>query len=87
MLRRPSHERYADEGPSCGGCDGGRWAGSVITTYPFDNPQNMKNAGQAKRILQKWLETGLLIEAEYRSEKQRKDRKCVRANGRVGEQN
>lgn len=63
-----------------------RWVGNVITTYAFDNPEHSKNVGQAKRIIQKWFENGMLIEEEYRSEKQRKDRKGVRSNGRAGAQ-
>ncbi len=63
-----------------------RWVGNVILTYPFDNPEHAKNVGQAKKILQTWQNNGLLMEFEYRSVKQRKDRKGVRSAGRVGEQ-
>lgn len=63
-----------------------RWVGNIILTYPFDNPDHTKNIGQAKKILQTWQNNGLLEEFEYRSAKQRKDRKGVRSTGRVGEQ-
>lgn len=63
-----------------------RWVGNIILTYPFDNPDHAKNIGQAKKILQTWQKNGLLEEFEYRSAKQRKDRKGVRSTGRVGEQ-
>lgn len=63
-----------------------RWVGNIILTYPFDNPDHTKNIGQAKKILQTWQKNGLLEEFEYRSAKQRKDRKGVRSTGRVGEQ-
>lgn len=63
-----------------------RWVGNIILTYPFDNPDHAKNLGQAKKILQTWQNNGLLEEFEYRSAKQRKDRKGVRSLGRVGEQ-
>lgn len=64
--------------------DKDRWVGTVILTYPFDNPEHAKNLGQAKKILQTWQNNGLLEEFEYRSVKQRKDRKGVRTTGRVG---
>jgi hypothetical protein len=64
-----------------------RFVGSVITSYPFQDPADAKNDGQAKRIIKTWLDRGLIEEIEYWSEAQRKDRKGVKANGRVGEQN
>jgi len=66
--------------------DKDRFAGKVITSYAFDNPADAKNDAQAKRIIKMWHERGLLEEFEYRSEKQRKDRRGVRPTGRVGEQ-
>lgn len=63
-----------------------RWVGNIILTYAFDNPEHGKNIGQAKKILQSWQNNGLLEEFEYRSAKQRKDRKGVRSTGRVGAQ-
>jgi hypothetical protein len=62
-----------------------RWVGNVITTFAFDNPAHSKNAGQAKAIIRQWQDKELLEEFEYRSEKQRKDRKGVRSKGRVGD--
>ena len=66
--------------------DKDRFVGQVITSYKFDNPDDSKNDGQAKRIVKMWHERGLLEEFEYRSERQRKDRRGVRPTGRVGEQ-
>jgi hypothetical protein len=66
--------------------DKDRFVGRVITTYAFDDPKHTKNEGQAKRIVKTWHERGLLEEFEYRSEAQRKERKGVRAVGRVGDQ-
>ena len=66
--------------------DKDRFAGKVITSYAFDNPADAKNDAQAKRIIKMWHERGLLEEFDYRSEKQRKDRRGVRPTGRVGEQ-
>jgi hypothetical protein len=63
-----------------------RFAGSVITNYPFDNAKHTKNDAQAKRIIKHWLETGLLEEFTYRSTGQYKDRKGLRSTSRVGEQ-
>ena len=63
-----------------------RWAGNVIVSYAFDNPAHAKNAGQAKRIIGQWIKSGALEEFEYRSAKQRKDRKGLRSTGRVGVQ-
>jgi phage/plasmid primase-like uncharacterized protein len=65
--------------------DKDRFVGTVISTWQFDNAADQKNDAQAKRIIRQWVETGLLEEFEYRSEKQRKDRKGVRPTGRVGE--
>lgn len=76
------HEEYYSLRPQ----DKDRWVGNIILTYPFDNPDHTKNLGQAKKILQTWQNNGLLMEFEYRSAKQRKDRKGVRSTGRVGEQ-
>lgn len=76
------HEEYYSLRPQ----DKDRWVGTVILTYPFDNPEHAKNLGQAKKILQTWQNNGLLEEFEYRSVKQRKDRKGVRTTGRVGAQ-
>jgi len=66
--------------------DKDRFVGRVITTFAFDDPTHMKNEGQAKRIIKKWHERGLIEEFEYRSESQRKERKGVRPTGRVGDQ-
>lgn len=66
--------------------DKDRFVGRVITTYAFEDPKHTKNEGQAKRIVKTWHERGLLEEFEYRSEAQRKERKGVRAVGRVGDQ-
>ncbi len=76
------HEEYYSLRPQ----DKERWVGNLILTYPFDNPEHAKNVGQAKKILQTWQNNGLLEEFEYRSVKQRKDRKGVRTTGRVGVQ-
>ena len=62
-----------------------RWAGSVILEYIFDRPDHRKTEGQAKMILKRWLKEGLIEEGEYRSEKQRKDRRGIVKVGRVGE--
>ena len=51
------------------------------------DPMNAKTDIQAKAILKKWMEEGLLEEVTYKSESQRKDRKGVVTSGRVGEQN
>jgi uncharacterized membrane protein len=48
---------------------------------------NAKTDAQAKTILREWHEKGLIEETTYRSETQRKERKGVVSNGRVGEQN
>jgi hypothetical protein len=81
------HESGSEEYYSMRPQDKDRWIGNVITTYSFDDPSHAKNAGQAKRIIQRWDENGLLEVFEYMSEAQRKTRKGVRAKGRVGEQN
>lgn len=81
------HESGSEEYYSIRPQDKDRWVGNVILTYPFDNPDHAKNAGQAKRIIQRWDENGLLEAFEYMSEAQRKTRKGVRSRGRVGEQN
>lgn len=65
--------------------DPDRWAGRVVMQYAFDNPAHAKNEGTARRVIKQWIETGLLEEFSYRSEKQRKDRKGLRKSGRVGE--
>lgn len=67
--------------------DKDRFVGRVITTFPFDDVAHNKNDAQAKRIIKAWHERGLIEEFEYRSESQRKGRKGVRPNGRVGDQN
>lgn len=64
--------------------DKARWAGNLITGYPFDNDDHKKAPGQAKAILAKWLETGLLEEIDYHSAAQRKQKKGVISTGRVG---
>ncbi len=61
-----------------------RWAGRVIMDFAFDDPEHAKNEGTARRMIKQWLETGLLEEFSYRSEKQRKDRKGLRKAGRAG---
>jgi len=66
--------------------DNERWVGSVIVNYAFDNPEDAKTEGQAKRIISQWFKSGLLKEVTYRSTKQRKDRKGVQVEGRVGDQ-
>lgn len=76
------HEEYYSLRPQ----DKDRWVGNIILTYPFDNSDHAKNIGQAKKILQTWQNNGLVEEFEYRSAKQRKDRKGVRSTGRVGAQ-
>lgn len=74
-----------DEFYSARAQDKERWVGNVILNFAFDNPTHAKNEGQTKRIVQKWLETGLLVEGTYRSTKQRKDRKGIVETGRVGD--
>ena len=64
-----------------------RFAGSVITNYPFDSAKHTKNDAQAKRIIKHWMATGLLEEFEYRSPGQRRERRGLRSTSRVGEQN
>ncbi|MDZ7906203.1 MAG: AAA family ATPase [Cypionkella sp.] len=61
-----------------------RWAGSVIMAWNFGNPENAKNAAQAGRIIKKWIETGMLEQFDYKSERQRKMRKGLRKSGRAG---
>ena len=63
-----------------------RWVGNVITTYAFDNSDDIKTSAQAKTIIQRWLKEGLIQEVDYMSAKQRKERKGVQSAGRVGEQ-
>lgn len=63
-----------------------RFAGSVITNFPFDSAKHTKNDAQAKRIIKHWIENGLLEEFTYRSSGQYKDRKGLRSTSRVGEQ-
>ena len=63
-----------------------RFAGSVITNFPFESAKHTKNDAQAKRIVKHWIENGLLEEFEYTSPKQRKVRNGLRSTGRVGEQ-
>jgi hypothetical protein len=67
--------------------DKDRWVGRVIMQQKFGDPMNAKTDLQAKSIIKKWVEEGLLEEVTYRSESQRKDRKGVVSTGRVGEQN
>lgn len=76
------HQEYYSMRPQ----DGQRWAGHVIMGYKFSNPEHAKTDAQAKLILKRWLKEGLIEEGEYRSEKQRKDRKGIVSAGRVGEQ-
>jgi hypothetical protein len=66
--------------------DKSRWVGRVITEYVFVDPMNNKTEAQAKTMLREWHEKGLIEETTYRSEGQRKERKGVVSNGRVGEQ-
>lgn len=66
--------------------DKDRWVGRVIMQQKFGDPLNAKTDLQAKSIIKKWVEEGLLEEVTYRSESQRKDRKGVVSTGRVGEQ-
>lgn len=63
-----------------------RWVGNVITSYAFDNSDDIKTSAQAKTIIQRWLKEGLIQEVDYMSAKQRKERKGVQSAGRVGEQ-
>ena len=65
--------------------DKARWVGKVITDYVFSDRMNAKTDAQAKTILREWHEKGLIEETTYRSESQRKERKGVVSNGRVGE--
>ena len=67
--------------------DKDRWVGRVIMQQKFGDPLNAKTDIQAKAILKKWMEEGLLEEVTYKSENQRKDRKGVVSTARVGEQN
>lgn len=67
--------------------DKSRWVGKVVTDYIFSDPMNAKTDAQSKTILRDWHEKGLIEETTYRSETQRKERKGVVSNGRVGEQN
>jgi hypothetical protein len=57
----------------------------------FKPPANYKDPAKIAENLEEqrktWLDRGLIEEIEYWSEAQRKDRKGVKANGRVGEQN
>lgn len=64
-----------------------RFAGSVITNFPFESAKHAKNDAQAKRIIKHWMTTGLLEEFEYRSPGQRRERRGLRSSSRVGEQN
>ena len=63
-----------------------RWVGNIITTYPFLKVEDAKSEAQAKLILKRWLDEGLIKEEIYFSERQRKDVKGVFSTGRVGEQ-
>ena len=62
-----------------------RWAGHVIMNYKMPAGVEDKTEGQAKMILKKWLETGLIEVGEYWSESQRKDRKGITFAGHVGD--
>ena len=62
-----------------------RWVGNVITGWMFDKAEDTKTRSMAKQIIDKWMETELLEEIEYKSESQRKTRMGVQAAGRVGE--
>ena len=80
--RDGDHEEYYSARPQ----DKDRWVGAVITDYPFKKAEDFKSETQAKMIIKKWLETGLLEHVEYYCKRQRKDRKGVTAVGRVGAQ-
>lgn len=62
-----------------------RWAGKLITDYPFDRAEDHKTDAQAKTIIKKWLEAGLLIVDDYTSPTQRKKRQGIVDTGRVGD--
>ena len=62
-----------------------RWVGTVITGWMFDKAEDTKTRSMAKQIIDKWMESELLEEIEYKSESQRKTRMGVQAAGRVGE--
>tara|TARA_R110001632_G_scaffold195130_1_gene316708 strand:- start:706 stop:1716 length:1011 start_codon:yes stop_codon:yes gene_type:complete len=62
-----------------------RWVGLVITGYVFPNMDDAKTSGQAKSILRKWMDEGLIEEQQYHSPSQRKERGGVMSTGRVGE--
>jgi hypothetical protein len=84
--------RQIDAGPSDGEHfsgrpqDRSRFAGKVISDYPFDRAEDFKSPEAAKAIIKKWVETGLLEEVEYYSAAQRKDRMGVISTGRIGDQ-
>lgn len=78
----PGEESYYSARPQ----DKTRWVGKVILNYPFLNADNQKSELQAKLIIKKWLETGLLEEIEFRCNAARKDRKGVISTGRSGVQ-
>jgi hypothetical protein len=62
-----------------------RWVGAVITTWPFARAEDHKTDAQAKKIIAKWFEMGLLEEIKYHSASQRKDRAGVAVTGYVGD--
>jgi len=66
--------------------DKDRWAGSVIVNYQFSKAEHNKTDGQAKMILKKWLEKGMIEVGEYRSERQRKTRTGIVKTSRMGDQ-
>lgn len=87
MIRKgPARDDDSEEYYSMRPQDKLRWVGTVITDYPFAKAEDFKSTAQAKAIIKKWLENGLLEEVEYYSQKYRKDRKGVTAVGRVGKE-
>jgi hypothetical protein len=77
---RDGNEEYYSIRPQ----DKDRWAGAVIINYDFGLGMEQKTAAQAKQILRKWIDTGLIEEVEYFSVRQRKDRKGIKSTGRAG---
>jgi len=82
----PDEDSNTEEYYSARPQDKKRWVGNVILSWPFRNADHTKTPAQAKKIIQKWIETGLLEEVEYFSAAQRKERKGLAVCGYVGEQ-
>jgi hypothetical protein len=60
--------------PSRRGKDNERWAGNVV----LEHAGTTTSEDQARYIIGQWLKSGLLVEGKYHSQKQRRDRVCVR---------